>query len=66
MTLEDPILTTDELATATHNSPRTYERWRMVGSGPAFVKIGKRVGYRKSAVEAWLKERTRRHTSDAR
>ena len=34
-------------------SPRTLERWRWAGEGPAFVKIGGRVVYRLDDVEAY-------------
>jgi predicted DNA-binding transcriptional regulator AlpA len=45
-------------------SPRTLERWRTTGEGPAFIKIGHRVGYRPSAAEAWLDEQTKTHTHE--
>jgi predicted DNA-binding transcriptional regulator AlpA len=44
-------------------SPRTIERWRSTGQGPDFIKLGRRVAYRPSAVERWLDQRTRSHTS---
>ena len=34
-------------------SPRTLERWRWTGEGPAFLKIGGRVVYRLEDVEAY-------------
>ena len=34
-------------------SPRTLERWRWTGEGPAFLKIGGRVIYRLEDVEAY-------------
>lgn len=34
-------------------SPRTLERWRWAGEGPAFVKIGGRVVYRIADIEAY-------------
>lgn len=34
-------------------SPRTLERWRWRGEGPAYVKIGGRVIYRLDDVEAY-------------
>jgi hypothetical protein len=37
-----------------HNSPRTLRRWFSKGRGPAAVRIGKRLFYRKSSVEKWL------------
>lgn len=32
----------------------TLRLWRATGRGPAFVKVGRQVRYRPSAVEAWL------------
>ncbi len=39
--------------------PRTAQRWRASGDGPAFVRLGKRrVAYRVADVERWLAQRT--------
>lgn len=45
-------------------SPRTLELWRASGKGPAYIKIGHRIAYRESAVEAWLAQQTRSSTND--
>lgn len=45
--------------------PSTLERWRFVGAGPKFVKVGRLVRYRRSALEAYLDERTRTSTHSA-
>lgn len=42
-------------------SPRTLERWRWTGQGPAFLKLCGRVLYRIEDVEAY--ERNRIHAS---
>ena len=42
----------------------TLAKWRLDGSGPAFVKVGARVAYNSAMVEAWLASRIRRSTSD--
>lgn len=42
-----------ELAARLKISPRTLERWRWKGLGPAFLKIGGRVIYRLDDVEAY-------------
>lgn len=34
-------------------SHRTLERWRSIGFGPAFLKLGGRVAYRLADVEAF-------------
>jgi hypothetical protein len=39
--------------------PRTAQRWRASGGGPAFIRLGKRrIVYRVTDVERWLAERT--------
>lgn len=42
-----------DLAARLNISPRTLERWRWTGAGPAFLKIGGRVVYRLEDVEAF-------------
>ena len=42
-----------ELAARWKVSPRTLERWRYVGDGPSFIKLGGRVIYRIEDVEAF-------------
>lgn len=42
-----------ELAKRWGISPRTLERWRSIGFGPAFLKLGGRVAYRLADVEAF-------------
>ncbi len=45
--------------------PRTAQRWRASGDGPAFVRLGRRrVAYRVADVERWLAERTYRSLAD--
>lgn len=46
-------LTQADLAAQLNISPRTLERWRWTGEGPAFLKIGERVVYRLEDVEAF-------------
>jgi predicted DNA-binding transcriptional regulator AlpA len=55
----DPILTDEEYRTWLNISAPTAQRQRSDGSGPPFVQLSeRRIGYRKSAVEQWLKART--------
>lgn len=42
-----------QLARRWHLSPRTLERWRWLGQGPAFLKLGGRIVYRLDDVEAF-------------
>ena len=44
---------------------RTAQRWRQDGTGPKFIRLGRRrIVYRISDVEAWLTARTYRHRAD--
>ena len=45
-------------------SPRTLERWRWLGQGPRYIKIGGRVVYRVEEVEAFEAQQTRASTSE--
>ena len=58
------LLTTEEAARYLRLSPRTLERYRVTGEGPRFLKIGRRVLYRQSDLDEWLKNKSRRSTSD--
>lgn len=40
-----------ELARRWNVSPRTLERWRWLGQGPVYLKLGGRVSYRLEDVE---------------
>jgi hypothetical protein len=42
-----------ELSRRWQVSPRTLERWRWLGQGPRFMKLGGRVAYRLEDVEAF-------------
>jgi hypothetical protein len=53
------VLSQYELAQRWRLSPRTLERWRWLGQGPAFVKLGRRVAYRVADIEAF--EAAQRH-----
>jgi predicted DNA-binding transcriptional regulator AlpA len=57
--LFDPILSEEDLAKWLDTSRPTLQRQRSDGSGPPFVQLSeRRIGYRKSAIERWLAERT--------
>jgi hypothetical protein len=40
-------------------SPRTLERWRWLGQGPSYLKIGGRVVYRLEEIEAFEAQQAR-------
>lgn len=62
--MTEQFLTQVRLADRWQISPRTLERWRWTGEGPAFLKIGGRVVYRLEDVLAYEQVRQRRSTSD--
>jgi hypothetical protein len=60
--MEEKHITQAELARRWRISPRTLERWRARGTGPAYLKIGGRVVYRQIDVAAF--ENRRRETGE--
>lgn len=60
MTSANPFANFDEesvVAQLAGISPRTLKRWRDQRVGPPFVKMGRKILYRRDAVEAWLLSR---------
>ena len=56
-------LTQLDLARRWRVSPRTLERWRWLGQGPAYLKLGAVVAYRLEDVEAFEAARLRESTA---
>ena len=54
-------LTQLDLARRWRISPRTLERWRWLGQGPAYLKLGAVIAYRLEDVEAF--EASQRHVA---
>ena len=52
-----------ELAGRWNISPRTLERWRWVGEGPPYLKVGKRIAYRLADIERYEDECRRDSTT---
>ncbi len=59
------FLTQLEASSYLRLSPRTLERHRVEGTGSRFVKLGRRVLYRRSDLDAWAASRTFGSTSEA-
>jgi excisionase family DNA binding protein len=68
MTLNTPrrVQTEDEAAEYTNFSKRTLQKWRVVGGGPKYLKIGRTVRYRLEDLDVFLGQSVRRNTSEAR
>jgi excisionase family DNA binding protein len=58
------VLTTPQAARHLGLSPATLETLRTRGGGPPFVKLGRRVVYRREDLDIWLARRVRTSTSD--
>lgn len=58
------FLTQSEAANLLRLSERTLERHRLSGTGPVFVKLGRRVVYRASDLLAFAQAHTYRSTSE--
>ena len=48
------LLTTAEAASFLNISPKTLVNWRLLGIGPRYVKIGRRIRYRKEDLESYI------------
>jgi len=46
-------------------SPKTLERWRWLGQGPKFLKLGGRIAYRLEDIEAFEEQQLRQVTGSA-
>ena len=62
--LAHTFLTQREAAALLRLSERTLERYRLTGTGPTFVKLGRRVVYRATDLTAFAAAHTYRSTSE--
>ena len=46
-------------------TPGTLAKWRVYGTGPRFIRIGRRIGYDPADVAEWLNARRVNSTSEA-
>jgi DNA-binding transcriptional MerR regulator len=58
------VMSETEAAESLRLSPRTLQRWRVVGGGPSYRKLGKRVVYTPDDILEYL-ERSRRGDTSA-
>jgi len=62
----DDLMTPEQVAAALLLSIRTLAAWRSSGRNPlAYLKVGGRVRYRRSDVDAWLASQARASTTVA-
>ncbi len=58
------LITTPEAAEILGVQPNTMERWRLIGEGPTYRKIGRLVKYYESDITAYIEAQSRRSTSE--
>lgn len=63
--MDDDLLTTDEVAEVTRVPAGTLAYWRHVGGGPKSGKLGRRVVYRRTDVQAWIAQGFKSDDPDA-
>ncbi len=51
------LLTQAQLSEMLQIPVRTLEDWRLIGSGPPYIKLGRHVRYSAEAVSLWLSDR---------
>jgi predicted DNA-binding transcriptional regulator AlpA len=54
-----------ETARYTRVAVSTLAKLRCWGGGPAYLKLGRKIGYQRADVDEWLASRRARSTSDA-
>ena len=59
------MLRTAEAAEYCCSSSSTFEKLRLYGGGPRYVKLGRRVVYDPAGLDAWLAQNRRVSTSDS-
>jgi len=58
------FLSTVEAGDLVRLSPHTLAKFRLYGGGPRFMKIGRKIVYRRSDIDAWLADRAHSSTSE--
>jgi predicted DNA-binding transcriptional regulator AlpA len=59
------LLKQGEAASLLHLSERTLERFRVSGTGPKFVRLGRAIRYRLTDIEAFVESRCVASASEA-
>ncbi len=54
------LLTEREAASYLRVAPRTMQRWRQLGRGPAYTRAGRRILYRMADLQEYLRDQERR------
>jgi predicted DNA-binding transcriptional regulator AlpA len=59
-----PRLRTDLAAEYCGSTKSTFEKYRLTGEGPAYIKLGRVVVYDRDDLDAWLASNRRMSTSE--
>lgn len=62
----DSLITPKTLAHRLGVTERTLSEWRIRGTGPKYIRIGRSPRYRPEMVDEWLLDQERTTTSDER
>jgi len=58
------LMTEHEVASRLHVSVASVRRWRLLGQGPMFIKIGVLVRYRPEDLNSWLEAQPKGGSED--
>lgn len=58
------LLTEDEAATRTRFSKSALQKWRVLGKGPDYIKLGRKVYYRPTDLEKWINQNVVTHNEN--
>jgi predicted DNA-binding transcriptional regulator AlpA len=59
----DRLLSIKQAAVILNLTTSSLAKWRVYGGGPEFVKLGRRILYRQSALDSFIEAKTYPHTS---
>ncbi|MCI1914620.1 MAG: helix-turn-helix domain-containing protein [Bifidobacteriaceae bacterium] len=60
----EDLLTVEQVMEIVHKSRSTLAQWRFYGRGPAFVKTGRSVQYKRAELDKWLDRQSFSGTSE--
>jgi predicted DNA-binding transcriptional regulator AlpA len=61
---QSPVLRTDPAAKYCGSTKSTFEKYRLTGEGPAYIKLGRVVVYDIEDLNTWLTSHRRMSTSE--
>jgi predicted DNA-binding transcriptional regulator AlpA len=64
--MTEKLLTDRDLERLTGRKRSCWQKDRVTGDGPPFIRLGRLIRYRAGDIRTWLDERVRRSTSERR